>query len=184
MLRLGGALVGVIAVSALGAGGFANASPGKAKKDDDTAVVKIEQDGHNLFFDYPETVAPGADIKIKNTTDPQKVGPHSFTLVKRSDLPKTPDEQKACGHKLKKICGEIIKWHKVDVQTLEIGRNPVEVAGKGWDLQGSFKHAGDSWISEKKNQSFKQKVTAPEGKTLHFMCVVHPEMQGKIRVEG
>jgi hypothetical protein len=180
-LRFGGALVAVVALGAVGSGGFATASPGKPKAED-TAVVKMVQDGRELFFEGPETVARGAELKFKNTTDPQKIGPHTASLVKRSEFPRTDDEIKACAKKFKKICGAIVKWHQVDLQTGEVGRNPVEVDGKGWDLQGSLKHAGDSWVSERKNQSFKQKVTAPEGKTLHFICAVHPEMQGKIRV--
>jgi hypothetical protein len=179
MLRFGGSLVAVVALGVVGSGSFATAKPGKAE---DTAVVKMVQDGKELFFEGPETVARGAELKFKNETDPAKIGPHTASLVKRSEFPRDDDAIKACARKFKKICGAIIEWHQVDLDTGEIGRNPVEVAGKGWDLQGSLKHAGDSWATEKEGQGFKQKVTAPEGKTLHFICAVHPEMQGKIRV--
>ena len=182
-LRLGGSLVAVVALGAVGSGSFASADPGPAKAED-TAVIKMLQDGKELYFEGPEAVAPGADLKVKNLTDPRKIGPHTFSLVKRSEFPRTAEEIKACAKEFKAICGEIVKWHKVDFDTGEIGRNPVEVAKKGWDIQGSSKHAGDSWASEKEGQSFKQVVSAPEGKTLHFICAVHPEMQGKIRVEG
>lgn len=182
-LRLGIALVAVVALGAVASGGLATASPG-GKAKGGAAVVKMVQDGKELYFDYPETVARGQTLKIKNTTDPHKIGPHTFTLVKRSDRPQTDDQIKACGKELKAICGAVIKWHKVNLQTGEIGENPVEVGKDGWDLQGSLKHKGDSWVSEKQNQTFAREVTAPEGKTLHFMCIVHPEMQGKIRVEG
>lgn len=182
-LRFGGALVAVAALGAAGSGSFAGAEPGTAKAED-TAVIKMLQDGKELYFEGPEAVAAGADLKVKNATDPAEIGPHTFSLVKRSEFPRTPEEIKACAKKFKGICGEIVKWHKVDFDTGEIGRNPVEVGKKGWDIQGSSKHAGDSWASEKENQTFKQVVAAPEGKTLHFICAVHPEMQGKIRVEG
>ena len=89
---------------------------------------------------------------------------------------------KACEKKLKGICGAIVKWHDVDLQTGEIGENPVEVGKQGWDRQGSLKRKGDSWVAERKGQTFTRKVTATPGKTLHFFCAVHPEMQGEIEV--
>jgi hypothetical protein len=179
MLRFGSALVAVVALGVVASGGLATASPaGKGG----ATVIKIEQDGHELFFSGPDTVARGDTLKVKNTTDPQKVGPHTASLIKRSEYPRTEDQLKACGHKFKGICGEIVKWHKVNLQTGEIGENPVEVGKDGWDLQGSPKHAGDSWVSEKENQSFSREVSAPAGKTLHFFCAVHPEMQFKIQV--
>ena len=182
-LRLGGSLVAVVALCGAASGGFATASSnGPAKAG--AAVIKMEQDGRELFFSYPETVARGETLKVKSLTDVAKVGPHTFSLVKRSDFPRTEDEIKDCAKKFVKICGAIIKWHEVDLQTGEVGENPVEVGKDGWDLQGSLKHKGDSWVAEKENQSFKREVSAPDGKTLHFFCAVHPEMQGKIRVEG
>jgi hypothetical protein len=182
-LRLGGSLMAVVALGAVGSGSLASAESGQAKAED-TAVIKMLQDGKELYFEGPESVAPGADIKVKNLTDPRKIGPHTFSLVKRSEFPRTAEEIKACAKKFEAICGEIVKWHKVDLDTGEVGRNPVEVGKKGWDVQGSSKRAGDSWVSERENQSFKQAVSAADGKRLHFICAVHPEMQGKIRVEG
>jgi hypothetical protein len=181
MLRLGGTLVALAGLTVMLTGGAgASGAPSKAG----ATVIKMEKQGKDLFFSYPKTVEPGAVLKIKNLTDPRKVGPHTFSLVKRSDIPKKKNQIKACEKKLKGICGAIVRWHKVDLDTGEIGENPVEVGKKGWDLQGSLKHKGDSWVAERENQSFKRKVTAPEGKTLHFICAVHPFMQGKIRVEG
>ena len=145
-------------------------------------VITMEQEGRELFFDGPATVAAGTTLKIKNNTNPQKIGPHTFSLVKEKDLPVTEEEIKACAKKFKKICGAVIKWHKVDLQSGEIGVNPVEADKNGWDQLGSLKRKGDSWVAEKRKQSFKQEVSAPEGKTLTFLCVVHPEMQGEIKV--
>lgn len=181
MLRLSGA-VAAVGVCAVTAGGLATASPAGSKAG--ATVIKMEQDGRELFFSGPEAVAPGDTLKVKNLTDPAKIGPHTFSLVKRSEFPRTEDQIKNCAKKFAKICGAIIKWHEVDLQTGEIGENPVDVGKEGWDIQGSLKHQGDSWVSEKEGQSFSSKVTAPEGKTLHFICAVHPEMQGKIRVES
>jgi len=181
MLRLTGCLVAVGAVAAIAVGGPATASTSPKAG---ATVIKMEQDGKELFFEGPATVEAGATLKIKNNTSPKKIGPHTFSLVREEDLPTSKDAIKACGKKLKKICGAIAKWHEVDLQTGEAGENPVDVGKEGWDKKGSLKRKGDSWLSEKSNQSFKREVTAPEGKTLWYICAVHAEMQGEITVEG
>jgi hypothetical protein len=97
-------------------------------------------------------------------------------------LPTKKKQIKACEKKLKGICGAVVKWHEVDLQTGQIGENPVEVGKQGWDKEGSYKHKGDSWISVAKGESFSRTVTAKPGKVLHFVCAVHPFMQGEITV--
>jgi hypothetical protein len=182
MLRLGGALAGTAALAAIAVGGGpATAStPSKAR----ATVITAEKEGKELFFEGPKTVERGATLKIKNNTDPRKVGPHSFSLVREQDLPTSKNAIKACSKKFKGICGAIAEWHKVDLDTGEIGENPVEAGTQGWDRKGSLKRKGDSWVTEKEGQSFKRDVTAPAGKELWFICAVHAEMQGKIEVEG
>jgi hypothetical protein len=179
MLRLGGSTVAVVALGVAVAGGPATASPAKA---DDPVTVEMLKEGKELFFAYPESVAHGQELKIKNKTDPRKIGPHTFSLVQRSTFPRTEDQIKACAKKFKKICGAIVKWHQVDLDTGEVGRNPSDPSKTGWDQQGNLKHRGDSWVAEQESQGFSMKVRADAGKTLHFICAVHPEMQGKIQV--
>lgn len=175
------AVVAITAASVVAIGGPASASgPAKAG----ATVITMEQDGKELFFDGPATVEAGATLKIKNKTKPKKIGPHTFSLVREADLPVTPEEQKECGRKLVKICGAIVEWHEVDLQTGEVAENPVEVGKDGWDTKGSLKRKGDSWYTETEGESFKREVTAPEGKTLQYFCAVHPEMQGEITVGG
>lgn len=178
-MRVFGALAALGALTVVGAGGAASANP-TAKSG--ATVIKMERDGKTLFFDAPDTVATGTDLKIKNKTNPRQVGPHTFSLVKEKDIPTKPKQIKKCSKKLKLICGEIVLWHEVDLQTGEIGENPVEVGKQGWDKQGSLKRKGDSWVSEAKGESFVREVTAPAGKVLHFVCAVHADMQGKISV--
>ena len=179
MLRLGGSLAAVAALGVAVSGGAATASSTKAG---DPVVVDMVKEGKDLFFAYPETVEHGQVLKIKNDTDPRKIGPHTFSLVQRSTFPRTEDQIKACAKKFKKICGAIVKWHQVDLDTGAIGRNPSDPSKTGWDEQGNLKHRGDSWVSEREGQAFSMKVRADAGKTLHFICAVHPEMQGKIQV--
>ncbi len=178
--RLLAAAAVVAAVAIVGVGSSATASSSSTKAH--ATVIKMRQDGKDLFFDGPETVAAGTVLKIKNTTDPAQIGPHTFSLVKEKELPTDPKDLKACGKKLKAICGAIAAWHKVNLQTGEIGVNPVEAGGKGWDKEGSEKVKGDSWVAEKEGATFKQEVTAKPGTVLHFICAVHPEMQGEITV--
>lgn len=178
-MRAVGALAALVALTAVGVGGSASASPGEKAG---ATVIKMERDGKTLLFEYPETVAAGTDLKIKNKTNPRQVGPHTFSLVREKDIPTEPKKIKACSKKLKAICGVIILWHDVDLETGVVGENPVDVGKQGWDKEGSLKHKGDSWVSEQKGQRFAREVTAEPGKVLHFICGVHAEMQGAITV--
>ena len=175
----------LVALSALGAltavalgGGAATASTSSKG----ATVIKMERDGKKLFFTAPETVEAGTNLKIKNKTNPRQVGPHTFSLVKPNDIPTKPKAIKKCAKKFVKICGAIVQWHEVDLETGEVGENPVEVGKQGWDRQGNLKRKGDSWVAERKGQAFARKVAAKPGKTLHYFCAVHPEMQGAIEV--
>lgn len=147
-------------------------------------VITMEQEGRDLFFAGPATVEAGTTLKIKNNTNPQKIGPHTFSLVRADTRPDPEDRDalKACGRKLKGICGAIARWHKVDFEAEEIGRNPVEVGKDGWSLEGDLKRTGDSWVALARGESFKREVSAEPGETLTFFCAIHPEMQGEIEV--
>jgi hypothetical protein len=180
MLGLFGALAALAMLTVVGTTASSASSGGPAKAG--ATVIKMKRDGKTLFFDAPATVAAGTNLKIKNKTNPRQVGPHTFSLVHEKDIPTKPKKIKACSRKLKGICGAIVMWHGVNVETGEIGENPVEVGKQGWDREGSLKHKGDSWVSEKKDQAFTRKVTAEPGKVLHFFCAVHADMQGEITV--
>jgi hypothetical protein len=171
------AALGALAVVLTGGGPAAASTSGKK-----ATVIKMDRKGKDLFFTAPPTVEAGTNLKIKNKTNPKQVGPHTFSLVKPGDLPTTRKQIKACAKKFKGLCGAVVKWHDVNLQTGEIGENPVEVGKQGWDRQGNLKRKGDSWVAERKGEAFSRKVTAKPGKTLHFFCAVHPEMQGEIEV--
>ena len=177
-LRVLGALAALTALTVVGATSASASAPQKSG----ATVIKMERDGKDLFFSGPETVAAGTDLKIKNKTNPRQVGPHTFSFVKEKDIPTSHSQIKSCEKKLKLICGAIVKWHDVNVETGEIGENPVDVGKQGWDHQGSLKQKGDSWVAERKGESFTREVTAKPGKVLHFVCAVHPFMQGEITV--
>ncbi len=178
-LGVAGGLVAVAALVVAGAGGAASASTSSKAK---ATTISMERKGKDLFFSSPETVAAGSVLKIKNNTNPRQIGPHTFSLVREADLPTTKKQIKACERKFKGICGAVIEWHQVNLDTGEVGENPVEVGKQGWDRKGTLNRKGDSWVSERKGQSFKREVTAPAGKSLTFFCAVHAGMQGEIEV--
>ena len=182
-LRLVVAVAAFGVLTAVAGGAAATASP--EAKAAGAAVITAEKEGKDIFFDGPKTVEQGQVLKFKSKTDPRKIGPHTFSLATRKSLPQTNTEIKDCGKKLEAICGAIaLDWHEVDIDTGDVGVKLAEAGKKGWDTEGTEKRRGDSIVIEKEGGSFKQKVSAPEGSTLHFICAVHPFMQGKIKVEG
>jgi hypothetical protein len=176
--------VGVLgALTVVGAGGGSAAAKNAAAKPGVTKVkIEFVRKDRDLFFDAPATVAAGDELQIKNNTNPRAVGPHTFSLVREEDLPQSNSDIKACEKKFAAICGAIAKWHEVDLQTGQVGENPVDVGKQGWDRKGSLKRKGDSWFTAVKGEKFQREVTAEPGKELYFICAVHPFMQGEIEV--
>jgi hypothetical protein len=148
------------------------------------AVVKMVLKGKKLAFEGPESVFEGEQLEVLNETNPHQVGPHTFSLVKKSTLPKTKAAQKSC-FTPKHICMSIAKWHGFNPKTEKISINPVQAGPKGWSTMGNNSgKKGDSWFTgeTKKGTHFSQEVTAKAGTTLYFMCAVHPWMQGSVKV--
>jgi hypothetical protein len=175
----GVALVAVAGASALGA------APTSAQKYDGgpkPITVRATLKGKEPVFTGPSKVERGARLTVLNETKPRKIGPHTFSLVKGSQLPKSRAEQKECGEELSGICGRIAKAHKVDPETFQVGKPDVDVGKKGWDK--SFGKKGDSWYTETEDEKSTRKVTAKVGTKLTFFCAVHPNMQKKVRVVG
>ena len=78
------------------------------------------------------------------------------------------------------VCVRIAEAHRFNFQTGEVNRNPVFAGKRGWNK--GFGKRGDSWYSEEKREVFGQPVKKKAGKTLFYLCAIHPEMQGKIKV--
>ena len=145
----------------------------------DTITMKLEKGA--LGFEAPATVHQGDELNIVNETDPRKVGPHTFSMVTKGSLPKTPKARKNC-FTPKHICLSIAKWHGFNPKTEKITINPAKAGLPGWSTMGSTTKKGDSWFTgEKKGTSYSQLVTAEPG-TIHFMCAIHPWMQGSVEV--
>lgn len=143
-------------------------------------TIEIKMEGKKMGFFGPKTVHEGEELRIVNETSPSMGGPHTFSLVTKSSLPKTAKQRKECftpGN----ICMGIAGWYGLKAE--EAPKNPLVKAGKeGWDTMGTKKKKGDSYFFDKKGESFEQVVSAKAGTTLYFMCAVHAWMQGSIKV--
>lgn len=145
-----------------------------------TAEIDIKFVKGKLFFEGPETVTQGDELEIVNATNPKQVGPHTFSLVTKSSLPKTAKARKNC-FTPKHICLSVAQWHGFNPKTERITIDPAKAGPAGWSTMGSTSKKGDSWFTEKKGESLSQQVTAQAG-PLYFFCAVHPWMQGKVEV--
>ncbi|HEU5252017.1 MAG TPA: hypothetical protein VFU16_01660 [Solirubrobacterales bacterium] len=146
-----------------------------------TQQVNIELTKGKLKFVGPEAVTVGDKLEIVNETNPKQVGPHTFSLVTKGSLPKTPKARKGC-FAPKHICLSIAIWHGFNPKTEQITKNPAKAGPAGWSTAGSNSKKGDSWFTEKKGDAFSQEVTAAADTTLYYLCAVHPWMQGKVNV--
>jgi hypothetical protein len=103
--------------------------------------------------------------------------PHTISIVSSKDLPKTTAKINNCG-----VCNKIAVGHI---------KNPKAPPGPTNDIvhwtvdkgQPGLDGPGDSIAIEgAKHKTISIQVSAPAGSTLHFICVVHPWMQGTIKV--
>jgi hypothetical protein len=174
-------LLSAVILAAGATGTAAAAAPTPPPPTGKTVTIKISEAAGKLEFVAPPTVAEGDELEIVNTTNPLKVGPLTFSLVRPGYLPKTKRAQANCftpGH----ICWAIAEWqgvHGEGVPTI----NPSEAGLPGWDTPGTNSSPGDSWFTGlTPGTSFAQEVTAKAGRRLWFMCAIHPWMRGTIKV--
>lgn len=173
-------LVASLAILALAVSGPVSTAATPTGKTD---VITIELTKGKLKFVGPGSVTVGDQLEIVNKTNPKQVGPHTFSLVTKGSQPKTPQARKNC-FTPKHICLAIAKWHGFNPKTEDITIDPAKAGPEGWSTAGNATgKKGDSWFTEKKNETISQEVTAQPG-TLYYLCAVHPWMQGKVNVEA
>jgi hypothetical protein len=177
------ALAAALAAIAVVVPGLASGSTASEETAGGVATVKMQVSGRTLKFVAPKTVDQGATLRIVNRTNPREVGPHTFSLVTEGTLPKTPKQRKVC-FTPRHICMAIASWHTGNKKGQGPPKiNPVEAGPEGWSTGGSLTKKGDSWFTgNKPGTSFEEEVTAAAGTTLHFICAIHPWMQGSIKV--
>ena len=120
------------------------------------------------------TVKSGATVTVLNKATAQE--PHTVSFVKASQMPRTKKAIDRCSNLQGGVCLALAQAHQADPQTGEV-KVPVVNAGKpGVD------RAGDSFYIAPGAKKLTFKVTAKKGTTLHYFCVIHPWMQGTIKV--
>ena len=151
-----------------------------------TPTITMVQDGDQLSFEGPDSILPGQTLRIVNDTDPEQIGPHTFSLTKQNLIPSNGNEAKAC-FKVEPgtACKKVFRAHDVNLEKEKVGKKVVDDGKAGWNLmfrdQG---FTGDSWFALQENADHERVVSAEAGKTLSYFCAIHPEMQGSIEVEN
>jgi hypothetical protein len=180
---IAGALTLSVALGATGVAVAAKTSAAPAKttiKVSQTVKMKPNryiQDGLRWDKDVYR-IRSGGTLHIVNTVATE--GPHTFSVVKKSQLPRTAAQSNNC-----KICGKIAQ---------ELGVNPNDENappqfqyaenGVGTNTPPNVDRPGDTGVTGQgvKGESINLKVTAKKGTTLYFMCAIHPWMQAKVIV--
>jgi hypothetical protein len=122
-------------------------------------------------------VKSGGTIHVVNNVADE--GPHTFTVVREKDLPKNAAQMQKC-----KICEQLGQAHGADPNSDAPPKFQYLEDGVGQATAPAVDKPGDSGLtgSGKKGESIDFKVTAKKGKSLYFMCLLHPWMQGKVNV--
>ncbi len=117
-------------------------------------------------------IKSGGSLTLRNLTRGQAPGIpnelHNFSIVTSRQLPRTQLEALQC-----RICREINERHDFDDTT---GRPRIAVVNRG---RKGIDRPGDSVAFSTTRRA---RVTARAGKTLRFLCAIHPHMQGKLVV--
>jgi hypothetical protein len=122
-------------------------------------------------------VNSGGTLRVVNNK-PQE-GPHTVSIVKKRDLPKTAQQAFNC-----KVCNAIFKAHGADPNDEGPPKFAFVENGKGQNDPANFNKPGDSGVTgPRKGNSFEVPVTAAAGSTRYLLCAIHPWMQAKLKVE-
>jgi plastocyanin len=171
--RVGVAAVAAITAAAVAVPAFA-AAPSRAiqKVVGGAKVVPNRSFSDTMHFKKDVIqVQKGGTITLVDTTK----APHTFSIVKAKQLPKTPKQVENCFGK--GPCDEIAIAHGAvnpDTGEEQDPTTPLVNAGKA-----GFNQPGDSVLIPPGGR-VKVKVTG--GQDLSYICAIHPWMQGKINV--
>jgi plastocyanin len=116
-------------------------------------------------------VKSGTTIRFVSKTPDE---PHTISIVKKSDLPKTVAAAGKCFST--GICAALAAAHGFPEGDGPPTTPVVNEGAAGYDVPG------DSTVVDPGGKG-NFKVTAKKGKTLYFMCIIHPQMQAQIKVK-
>jgi plastocyanin len=109
-------------------------------------------------------IRSGGTVTLVNRS--KTMDPHSISLVERAQLPTGFDCE---------ICGEIFAAHGAGGPGGGPANPVVDVGAPGYDQPGD-----STFVAPHATVRFA--VSAAAGTTLHFICAIHPWMQGRIKV--
>jgi hypothetical protein len=172
--------VALVALTAVGANAATAAGP--ASKGEPTVTAKFKGGKKDLRLNVPDRIRQGTTLRIVNDTKPSAVGPHTFTLVKRAEIPRGKEQQKKCENLETPFCNAVaFDWHLFEPPNT-INQPLSDVGEEGWDRPGDRDTVGDSWFTGTRGEKFSAPVSSAP-RTLHYICVVHPFLKGKIEVK-
>lgn len=125
------------------------------------------------FTPLHSKVRSGATVTVVNKTSPDE--PHTISFIKKSQVPRNDKQIVGCMN-FKGVCGQLVQAHQADPQTGEVKQPIVDPGTPGVD------GPGNSYYIAPGTKKIKFKVSAKKGTTLYYFCVIHPWMQGKIKV--
>jgi hypothetical protein len=162
--------------AALAAGSGSKHATINAVTSSKVVINRYIQDGTRWQKDVYD-VRSGGTISIVNLAASD--GPHTFSVVRKADLPRTISQVNNC-----KICGTVASEHgAVPGQNAPPKFLYVE-NGVGTNTAPNVDRPGDSaFIPPVQKAKVTLTVTAKPGTTLYFICIIHPWMQAKLLVK-
>ena len=172
------ALSATIVVSVATASGHAPASGLTIKATDKGASYVINRSVTDKMYFTPGAATVKSGEMLTFSYDGMPGGePHTLTIVAAKDLPRTTAQMNNCA-----ICNKTAGTHLKNPHAPPGPANDIVhwVVDKG---AAGLDEPGDSIAIEgAQHKSVSIRVTAPAGTVLHFICAVHPWMQGTIKV--
>lgn len=181
--RRAGTAVAVLVAVAVAGVMSAGSAAGDAGKGGIEVTIKAKLKRGFPVYKGPKTVPAGGTITVFNKTNPAQVGPHTFAIVEKDELPSGERERVKCGKAAnrKLVCKDIANAHEMNgtntanVQSVDNG-----VLGT-WDAAFDGGVAGDTWYSTTQGETHTRAVPNEPGK-LYYLCIIWPRMQGSIKV--
>ena len=103
--------------------------------------------------------------------------PHTVTIARKADLPQNIAQLDAC-YEPGGFCIETIEAHDPGLDEQPPFDFRVARGGPGLNARGDSLLFGGPF-----DQAIRAPVTAAAGRTLYYLCVIHPWMQGSITVQ-
>ena len=150
---------GALAANTIDIRGGVTVKPGKA-------VIDTQR-----FTPLVKGIKSGSTLTIRNKAKTKD--PHTFSIVKKSQLVKTPGALNSCFEN--GVCGALFAAHEVPEGDGPPGKPVVDVGKEGFDQPGDSVIIGGPTAT-------KVKITAAKGSNLYYLCAIHPWMQGRLNV--